>query len=137
MANEALRLIGSSSSAGRGAEQGSDELDLRELWRAVVRRKFVLLATIIVITGATYAYISQQTPLYTAQTLIQLQTRDAPVIQAPGVVEDLVTDPASGLRAGVMESEIQFLTSPGFLSHMVEQLNLVKDPEFNSALRAD
>jgi polysaccharide biosynthesis transport protein len=136
MANEALRLIGSSS-ADRGAEGGSDELDLRELWRAVWRRKFVLLATISVITGAAYAYIAQQTPLYTAQTLIQVQTRDAPVLQAPGVVEDLVGDPASGLRAGVMESEIQFLTSPGFLRHMVEQLDLVKDPEFNSALRAD
>jgi hypothetical protein len=65
MANEALRLI--DSSAGRGAEQRSDELNLRELWRAVVRRKFVLLATILVLTGATYAYISQQTPLYTAR----------------------------------------------------------------------
>src|SRR5919109_1822217 len=131
MANEALRLIGSSSSAGRGAEQGSDELDLRELWRAVVRRKFVLLATILVITGGTYAYISQQTPLYMAQTLIQIKTRDAQVIQVPGVVDELVADPAT------MQGEIQFLLSPAFLRRMVEQLNLVKDPEFNSALRAD
>jgi polysaccharide biosynthesis transport protein len=131
MANEALRLIGSSSSAGRGAEQQSDELNLRELWRAVVRRKFVLLATILVITGATYAYISQQTPLFMAQTLIQIKTRDAQVIQVPGVVDELVADPAT------MQSEIQFLLSPAFQRRMVEQLNLVKDPEFNSALRAD
>ena len=131
MANEALRLIGSSSSAGRGAEQRSDELNLRELWRAVVRRKFVLLATILVITGATYAYISQQTPLFMAQTLIQIKTRDAQVIQVPGVVDELVADPAT------MQGEIQFLLSPAFLRRMVEQLNLVKDPEFNSALRAD
>jgi polysaccharide biosynthesis transport protein len=129
MANEALRLIG--SSAGRGAEQRSDELNLRELWRAVVRRKFVLLATIMVITGATYAYISQQTPLYTAQTLIQIQTRDGQVIQVQGVVDELVADPAT------MQSEIQFLMSPAFLRRMVEQLNLVEDPEFNGALRAD
>jgi polysaccharide biosynthesis transport protein len=129
MANEALRLIG--SSAGRGAEQRSDELNLRELWRAVVRRKFVLLSTIIVITGAMYAYISQQTPLYMAQTLIQVQTRDAQVIQVAGVVEELVADPAT------MQSEIQYLMSPAFLRRMVEQLNLVEDPEFNSVLRAD
>jgi succinoglycan biosynthesis transport protein ExoP len=129
MANEALRLIG--SSAGRGAEQRSDDLNLRELWRAIVRRKFVLLSTILVITGATYAFISQQTPLYTGQTLIQIQTRDAQVIQVAGVVEELVADPAT------MQSEIQFLLSPAFLRRMVEQLNLVEDPEFNSALRAD
>jgi polysaccharide biosynthesis transport protein len=129
MANEALRLIG--SSAGRGAEQRSDELNLRELWRAIVRRKFVLLATIIAITGGTYAYISQQTPLYTAQTLIHIQTREGQVLQVQGVVEELVADPAT------MQSEIQFLTSPAFLRRMVEQLDLVEDPEFNSALRAD
>ena len=49
MANEALRLIG--TSAGRDAEQRGDELNLRELWRAILRRKFVLLTTIIAITG--------------------------------------------------------------------------------------
>jgi polysaccharide biosynthesis transport protein len=129
MANEALRLIG--SSAGRDAEQRGDELNLRELWRAILRRKFVLLATIIVITGATYAYVSQQTPLYTGETLIQIKTRDAQVIQVPGVVEELVADPAT------MQSEIQFLESPAFLRRMVEQLNLVEDPEFNSSLRED
>ncbi len=32
---------------------------------------------------------------------------------------------------------MQFLTSPAFLRRMVEQLDLVNDPEFNSALRED
>src|SRR5919106_5528763 len=129
MANEALRLIG--SSVGRDAEQRGDELNLRELWRAIMRRKFVLLVTIIAITGATYAFISQQTPLYSGQVLIQIKTRDAQVIQVPGVVEELVADPAT------MQSEIEFLTSPAYLRRMVEQLNLVEDPEFNASLRAD
>jgi succinoglycan biosynthesis transport protein ExoP len=129
MANEALRLIG--SSAGRSAEQRSDELNLRELWRAILRRKFVLLTTMLVITGATYAFISQQTPLYTGQVLIQIQTRDAQVIQVPGVMEELIADPAT------IQSEIQFLTSPAYLRRMVEQLNLMEDPEFNGALRED
>jgi exopolysaccharide transport family protein len=129
MANEALRLIG--SSAGRATEQHGDELNLRELWRAVLRRKFVLLTTILVVTGATYAFISQQPPQYLAQTLIQVQTRDAQVIQVPGVVDELIANPAT------MESEIQFLLSPAFLRRMVEQLNLMDDPEFNSALREE
>lgn len=129
MANEALRLIG--SSAGRSAEQRGDELDLRELWRAILRRKFVLLATIIAITGTTYAFISQQTPMYTAQALIQITTRDAQIIQVAGVIDELIADPAT------IQSEIQFLTSPAFLRRMVEQLDLMEDPEFNGALRED
>jgi polysaccharide biosynthesis transport protein len=127
MANEALRLIGHSQE-GSAAPAG-DELNLRELWRAIMRRKLVLLATIIVITGATFAYISHQPPLYTAQTLIQVQTRDAKVIQVDGVVEELVADPAT------MASEMALLSSPAFQRRIVEQLNLVADPEFNAALR--
>ena len=60
MANEALRLIG--GRAGGDTEEHGGELNLRELWRAIMRRKFLLLATILAVTGATYAYISQQTP---------------------------------------------------------------------------
>ena len=127
MANEALRLIGHSPE-GSAASTG-DELNLRELWRAIMRRKFVLLATILVITGATFAFISQQPPLYTAETLIQVQTRDAKVIQVDGVVEELVADPAT------MASEVALLSSPAFQRRIVEQLNLVEDPEFNGALR--
>ncbi|MEM7023024.1 MAG: polysaccharide biosynthesis tyrosine autokinase [Pseudomonadota bacterium] len=129
MANEALRLIG--GRAGGEPEEQGGELNLRELWRAVMRRKFLLLATIIAVTGATYAFISQQTPLYTAQALVQIQNREAQVIQVDGVIEELIADPAT------ISSEIQFLTSPAFLARMVEQLDLVADPEFNPSLRAD
>ena len=69
--------------------------------------------------------------MYTAQALIHVQNRDAQVIQVAGVVEELIADPAT------IESEIQFLTSPAFLRRMVEQLNLMDDPEFNAALRED
>jgi polysaccharide biosynthesis transport protein len=127
MANEALRLIGHSPE-GSAAPAG-DELNLRELWRAVMRRKFVLLATVVVVTGATFAFISQQPPLYTAETLVQVKTRDAKVIQVDGVVEEMVADPAT------MASETTLLGSPAFHRRIVERLNLVEDPEFNGSLR--
>ena len=55
MANEALRLIGGGSEAGPARR--SEELNLRELWRALMRRKLLLLATILVITGGAFAYV--------------------------------------------------------------------------------
>ena len=97
----------------------------------MMRRKLVLLATIIAITGGALRYVSQQTPMYTAEALIHVQNRDAQVVQIEGVVEELIADPAT------IESEIQFLTSRAFLRRMVEQLNLVEDPEFNAALREE
>ena len=53
------------------------------------------------------------------------------MIQVDGVIEELIADPAT------IASEIQFLTSPAFLIRMVEQLDLLSDPEFNGALRED
>ena len=129
MANEALRLIGGGPEASVGST--SEELNLRELWRAMMRRRFVLLATILVITGATFGVLRQQTPTYTAEALIHVQNRDAKVVKIDGVVDDMVADPAT------IESEIQLLTSRSFLRRNVEELNLVDDPEFNPSLLKD
>ena len=129
MANEALRLIGGGSEASPGA--APEELNLRELWRALMRRRFLLLATIVLVTGGAFAYASQQTPLYTATSLIHLQNRDAQVVEIEGVVDELMADPAT------IESEVQFLISRGFLRRNVEKLNLIEDPEFNPALLKD
>jgi len=129
MANEALRLTGGSSDLGQASR--SEELNLRELWRALTRRKLVLLATILVITGGAFGYVSRQTPMYTAEALIHVQNRDAQVVQIDGVVEELIADPAT------IESEIELLNSRAFLRRIAEQLGLVNDPEFNPALRPD
>jgi succinoglycan biosynthesis transport protein ExoP len=130
MANEALRLTGGSTEFG-GPVGTSEELNLRELWRALARRKFVLLATMLVITGGAFGYVSQQTPMYTAEALIHVQNRDAQVVEIDGVVEEMIADPAT------IESEIQLLTSRAFLRRIVEELGLVNDPEFNPALHKD
>jgi polysaccharide biosynthesis transport protein len=129
MANEALRLIGGGAEVAPTST--SEELNLRELWRALMRRKFVLLATILVITGGAFAFVSQQTPMYTAEALIHVQNRDAQVLKIDGVVDEMIADPAT------IESEIQLLTSRAFLRRNVEELNLINDPEFNPELRED
>jgi polysaccharide biosynthesis transport protein len=130
MANNALRLFGGGGdevSAGTAGE----ELNLRELWRALMRRKWIVLATIVAVTGAAVLWVSQQTPLYTSEALIHIKSREAQVIKLDGVVEELIADPAT------IESELQFLKSRAFLRRIAEQLNLVEDPEFNPSLVED
>ena len=129
MANEAIRLIGGGAEAAPAST--SEELNLRELWRALMRRKLVLLATILAITGGAFAVVSQQTPMYTAEALIHVQNREAQVVEIDGVVEEMIADPAT------IESEIQLLTSRAFLRRNVEELDLVNSPEFNPELRQD
>jgi succinoglycan biosynthesis transport protein ExoP len=129
MANEALRLIGGGSEASPAG--AGEELNLREVWRALMRRRLLLLATVVVMTAGAFGYVSRQTPLYEAEALIHIQNRDAKVVQIQDVVDQMPADPAT------IESEIQYLTSRGFLRRNVEALNLVSDPEFNPALSKD
>jgi uncharacterized protein involved in exopolysaccharide biosynthesis len=84
MANEAIRLIGG---GGEASAPSGEELNLREIWRALMRRKLVLLGVVVLLTGLTFAVVSRQTPLYTAETLIHVKPQDAQVIQIEGVVE--------------------------------------------------
>jgi succinoglycan biosynthesis transport protein ExoP len=122
MANEALRLIGSGADVPAGA--ASDELNLREMWRGLKRRRLVLLAPVVLITLGTFLWAKQQPKEYTAQVLVHVQNRDAPVAPIQGVVEAL--DPISE----AIQSEVQLLLAPAFIRRVVDKLNLTQDPEF-------
>ena len=127
MANEALRLIGGTTETR--PEAASDEVNLRELWRALMRRKFALLAPVALITLGMFFLAKQQPPMYTAEALLHVKTRDAQVIEVEGVVEEMIADPAT------IESEIEYLSSPAFSRRIVEKLGLTNDPEFAPWLR--
>lgn len=129
MANEALRLIGTSADAG--ADPATDELNLREVWRALMRRKLALLTPVVLIPLAVFLWAKQQPPLYEAEALLHVRDREAQVVQVEGVVEELVADEAT------IESEIEYLNSPAFSRRVVEKLGLMEDPEFAPWLRND
>ena len=122
MANEALRLIGGGADAPAGA--AANELNLREVWRGLKRRKLALLAPVVLITLGVFLWAKQQPPMYTAEALLHVEPRDAQVLAIEGVIEELVADPAT------IESELKLLTSPAFIRRTVQKLNLTQDPEF-------
>src|ERR671918_1600138 len=122
MANEALRLIGSGADASTGAAE--DELNLRELWRGLKRRRLALLAPVVLITLGVFLWAKQHPPMYTAEALLHVKPREAQVLAIEGVVEELIADPAT------IESEIKLITSPAFIRRTVDKLNLMQDPEF-------
>ena len=123
MANEALRLIGGGVDALTGGAPGN-EVNLREVWRGLKRRKLALFAPVALITLGVFLWVKQQPPLYTAEALLHVQNRDAPVVAIEGLVEDLEAD------AATIESEIKFLSSPAFIRRVVDKMSLAQDPEF-------
>ncbi len=125
MANETIPLIGSDPTSG------GDELNLRDMWRALMRRKWIFVATVLFVTGCVYIYSKQQTPLYTSRALIQVQSQDTNILALDEVVEDLIADPAT------IESEIERLNSRAFMRRVVQELGLEKNAEFNPALSGE
>jgi exopolysaccharide transport family protein len=123
MANETIPMLGATEGGSSG-----DELNLREMWRALLRRKFIFVATVLLITGIMYTYSAQQTPLYTTTALIQVQNPETNILELDDVVEDLIADPAT------IESEIERLTSRAFMRRVVQAEALDKRAEFNPLL---
>ena len=126
MANETLPRLGDDL-----GNSGGEELNLREVWRAMMRRKWVFVATVLFVTGCVFIYLKQQTPLYTSRALIQVQGQDTNILALDEVVEDLIADPAT------IESEIERLNSRAFMRRVVQELNLARNPEFNPVLSGD
>ena len=127
MANEALRLIGSATEAPTDA--ASDELNLREVWRALMRRKLALLTPVVLITLACSSGPSSRRRCIPERPSCTCRPATPRSIQVEGVVEEMIADPAT------IESEIEFLSSPAFSRRIVEKLDLTNDPEFAPWLR--
>ena len=112
----------------RDAPRGTDEPDPRALLRALWRRKWVVLGTLTLVTAGGIAFALSETPLYRAESLVRIQSSASTVIELPEIGGVFEADDST------IESEIELLKSRAFAARLVDQLALVEDPEFNTAL---
>lgn len=104
-------------------------VDVRAIWQVLRRRAAVILGIVACITVATLLVVFQLTPLYTATTLVLLDPREQQVVDIEAVMSGLPPDSA------VVDSEVEVLRSRRLAARVVDQLNLMEDDEFNSALQ--
>ena len=114
----------------QGASQPEDdEIDLGSLIATLWRGKWLisLFMLVAVMIGGYYAYVVA-TPLYRATAVVILETDQNQIVDLQSVATGLSGDTAE------INSEIEVLRSRGLLGMIVETLDLVNDPEFNTAL---
>ncbi len=58
-------------------EGDDDEIDLRELWQVIQRRKWLILSIALLIFLATLLFTLMQTPIYRASTTLQIKPEDS------------------------------------------------------------
>lgn len=129
---------GSASPAAKGSPYGAvdaheDEsfldFDLLAIVRTLRKRAGVIIGITVVLTALIAAGVSQLTPLYTSESLVMLDSQKMQVVDVEAVMSGLSADSAT------VDSEVEILRSRKLAHRVVDQLNLMEDPEFNSALR--
>lgn len=115
-----------------GVQPTGDEIDLTELLRTVWRGKFwiALCAAIALLLGIWYAFFVA-TPVYTASSLVALETQQKQTIDIESVVGGLGGDQSS------INTEVEVIQSRELAEKVVLELDLTSDPEFNKWLQPE
>lgn len=103
-----------------------DQDDLLGILKWCWRGKWIALGCAALGFLLAMLYLSQVTPLYTAEATMMLDTREKNVVDVDTVL--------SGLNRGQLSSEIEVIRSSQLLGRVVDKLDLLNDPEFNGRL---
>ncbi|MBD3664976.1 polysaccharide biosynthesis tyrosine autokinase [Sulfitobacter sp. TSTF-M16] len=99
---------------------------LLTIWRG--KWLIAILSLLFAVAGGYYANVLA-TPLYRATAVVILQTQQDQIVDLQSVAAGMTGDSTE------VNSELEVLRSRGLLGKVVDQLELVKDPEFNASLR--
>jgi len=106
----------------------SPPLDLKALIGVVYRRFWMILAGFLTTFGIIAFVTFNQTPIYQAETVVQLDTEQKNVIDLGAIFSGL------GGNTAVVDTEVLVLGSKSLLTRVAVQQGLVEDPEFNPSL---
>jgi polysaccharide biosynthesis transport protein len=119
-------------SAPVAVAEDDDEIDLMSLFHTLWRGKYIiaLCAFLAVLVGGYYAYVVA-VPTYSATAQMALQIRTETVIDVESVLAGVSSDQSS------INTEMEVIRSRALLTRLVDELDLMNDPEFNATLRPD
>jgi succinoglycan biosynthesis transport protein ExoP len=107
-----------------------ENIDLRNMWRAIWRWRMLVLWTTLALTALAIFVIYRLTPQYTAsaQVLVGLQQVKL------GTIQDILSDLKGDDE--MVATEIGIMRSRKLAEKTVTKLNLDNNPEFNPSLRS-
>ncbi len=106
-----------------------DQNEIREVFRKIIRRKRIVFATMFFLTALAVVAMLAMAPRYSASSVVMIDPRQSKV----GAMDSVLADAASDTEA--ILSQVEILTSTSLIGKVVDKLNLVNDPEFNTDLQ--
>ncbi|SIO02984.1 polysaccharide biosynthesis tyrosine autokinase [Vannielia litorea] len=109
----------------------ADIIDLGALLATLWRGKWIIgaVTSLAILSGGYYAY-AVAVPIYTATSVVKLETQEQSVVDLESVVSGLSADSVT------INSEIEVMRSRSLAGKVVDRLDLMNDPEFNASLQA-
>lgn len=108
--------------------EDADLIDIRGIFLMLLRRKWVVINTVLFSAVLALIVVFQLTPRYQAMAMLALDSRQSQVVDVESVLSGIGTDTA------VIKTEIDIMQSRRLIGLAVDELGLMRDPEFNSAL---
>ena len=109
---------------------GASGVDLRAIWHLAVRRRWIILATTVLLFGAVALHTLRQPRIYGASTSIVIDATSPRILDSQ--VTD-VTEPGAGgywYTKEYTETQTSIITSRAVSQRAVEKLGLEHDPVF-------
>ncbi|MEM1105052.1 MAG: polysaccharide biosynthesis tyrosine autokinase [Pseudomonadota bacterium] len=117
---------------GRNAAMlpGQDNLlDVKAVFTAVRKRLWLAATTFLIVFAAMAIYTFQQTPTYTTETRLMLDTRQGDGIDLGSMFAGLAPNTA------IIDTELEVIQSEAMLSKVVDKLDLTQYEEFNYTMQ--
>lgn len=105
-----------------------EALDLKEFLSILSRRRWVVLGTVVIITGLAALFAFIWTPQYTANLQLVFDAKEQSVTDFGAAMSGQPQDEAALL------SEIEVMKSRALAGRVIDKLGLLNDPEFNASL---
>ncbi|WP_336979186.1 GumC family protein [Brevundimonas nasdae] len=115
--------------SGHG-KTADDAIDLHALIVAFRRRLGLFVAVAAAVCLIVLALMLGQPAVYTATASLQINTRKEQVVAGQAVLSALDAE------AAIVDTEVEVLKSPQLAAQVVQTLDLIRDPEFNTRLRS-
>lgn len=100
------------------SERDDDVIDLRALWAMLMRRRWTVIITALIIVVAGTIYTAVQTPIYRASTTVQIERESSNIID----FEDVVA--AESGNRDFYETQYELLRSRNLARRVIDQLGL-------------
>ena len=102
------------------AETRNAEIDLRELWRVIVNRRWTIILITLLFLLIVWAAVYLMTPTYRASLTLQIDREDIKVVK----IEEVTPVESAGSGLDYYQTQYELLKSRNLAQRVIDQLDL-------------